>query len=94
MAILAPAVFKISHALYEHENIECVDINSEHAHQTELDCDFQKFKFSHQTYPTFVNYSFPEFFEPYTIGVVEYTFLSKYKKLHFSLRGPPATSLS
>ncbi len=88
-AILVPSVVKLSHALFEHKEQLCQELGSVHMHEMELDCDFQKFKLSSHNYPTFsdVEVSFP------TISKKEifnyYSFLSKYQKLHFALRGPP-----
>ena len=88
-AILAPTVIKLSHAIFEHENIECLDVITDHVHKIELDCDFQKFKFSAQTYSIFIDYTIIESFEVSIKNINKYSFLSKYQKLHFSLRGPP-----
>lgn len=91
LSILAPTVVKISHAIYEHESVACTELGEIHVHEMEFDCDFQKFKLTTQFY------SLPTKFEN-KIDFVElvksadfYTFLSKYQKLHFALRGPPVS---
>lgn len=92
LAILGPSVLKISHAIFEHEDTHCVESGSLHVHGVELDCDFQKFKLSHQQYPVFcqiINFiSFP----PRDIVFSCYTYISNYQELHFTLRGPPLLS--
>jgi hypothetical protein len=91
LCILAPIAVKLSHAIYEHESLECSEPAAIHVHEIELDCDFQKFKLSTQYY------SVPTKFENKIVAVERvknfnfYTFLSKYQKLHFALRGPPVS---
>ncbi len=92
MSILAPSAVKLSHALYEHQDVHCDEIGSLHIHKIELDCDFQKFNLSPQQYPIYFqtqNFSVP----PIKVGAIgRYSFLSNYQKLHFALRGPPLVS--
>lgn len=89
VAILAPSLFKLTHALLEHQEQLCQEVGSVHIHEIEIDCDFQKFNLSPQTYPSFEDVNVPVV----NLGSVEilnnYFFLSKYQKLHFALRGPP-----
>lgn len=92
IVLLAPSVVKLGHAFEDHKHEICVDNSTEHFHTLDLECEFYKFK---------VNSNF--IFNPLTINVLEvnsqkeliashYTFLSKFQKLHFSLRGPPLYS--
>ncbi len=90
--LISPSIVKISHALYEHKNIECTIVGELHMHEVELDCDFQDFNLS----PV---YTSPLVFIPIPLDVrnsrmitSHYTFLSKFQKLHFALRGPPMAS--
>lgn len=89
VAILAPSVVKLSHALLEHQEQLCQEEGSVHIHEIELDCDFQKFNLSPQTYPIFIDFTIANDFTVLEKDVNQYTFLSKYQTLHFSLRGPP-----
>jgi len=88
-AILSPAIIMLSHALYEHEEQVCEEIGTVHVHEVEIDCDFQKFKLSPQHYPNFAKTIkvHPKMIREK--GFNYYSFLSKYQKLHFTLRGPP-----
>lgn len=88
-AILSPSILKISHALYEHEEQFCEDNSSVHVHEVEIDCDFQKFQLSPQLYPNFAKTLelYPDLIKENDLNF--YSFLSKYQKLHFTLRGPP-----
>ncbi len=89
VCILAPSLAKLSHALFEHQHSECKNAKTLHVHEAELDCDFQKFKLSPQFYPSFwtamekIPVIFPQNNYP------PYSFLSKFQKHHFVLRGPP-----
>ena len=87
--ILAPSIVKFSHAINEHELLECKEIGKLHFHKIEMDCDFQKFNLSPLIYTPLV--VFPENF---SVSILinrfsHYSFLSYYQNLHFALRGPP-----
>ena len=90
--LCAPSIVKMAHVLIENEHLECKAIGQLHIHEVELDCDFQDFNLSPQFNSTLV-----ELPRPLTIHIsnkiaAQYTFLSKYQKLHFALRGPPSAS--
>ena len=91
VAILSPAIVKLSHALYEHEEQLCHEIGSVHVHEVELDCDFQKFNLAPQYYPHFVKAIKVHAKITRKKDFNYYSFLSKYQKLHFTLRGPPVS---
>ena len=82
----------MSHALVEHEHLECKAIGQLHIHEVELDCDFQDFNLSPQFNSTLVQVPRPLIIQISNKIVSQYTFLSKYQKLHFALRGPPQAS--
>jgi len=92
VAILSPSIVKVIHAIDNHEHFECKAIGELHIHEVELDCDFEKFNISPQQFLQ------PEYTVPilivnnHKVDLAHYSFLSKYQKLHFSLRGPPITS--
>lgn len=91
-AMQLPIAVKISHALYEHVEVECDDFASLHIHETEFDCDYQKFNLSTNCIvPEFetIDNQFLIFLEN---DFSTYSFQSKYQKLHFFLRGPPSIS--
>ncbi len=87
--ILSPSLVKFSHALNGHIHFECKSNGQLHVHEVELDCDFQKFNVSAELYPTITKA--PQLFKipKYKNHFSNYTFLNKYQKLHFALRGPP-----
>ena len=91
-ALQLPIALKISHALYEHIEVECDDFTSVHIHEAEFDCDYQKFNLS----PKCILSGFKTVDQPdlefQENDLSFYSFLSKYQKLHFSLRGPPSFS--
>ncbi|WP_405382111.1 hypothetical protein [Maribacter sp. LLG6340-A2] len=89
VGLLGPYFVKISHAMHEHENVQCVMKGELHIHPVEFNCDFEHYHLS-----TFFNPEFdcPNLIAPSTITKVitnNYYFLSKYQLLHFVLRGPP-----
>ncbi|EAR01185.1 hypothetical protein [Maribacter sp. HTCC2170] len=90
--LFTPTIVKLSHALNEHKHFVCEAVGELHLHEVELDCDFQDFNLS----PQFSS-SLTEAPDPLTVHnpkeiTSQYTFLSKYQKLHFALRGPPIAS--
>lgn len=91
VAMLAPTLVKLSHALLEHQEQVCQEVGSVHVHEFEMDCDFQKFNLSPQIYPCFNEFdvSYTNTLRKETFNY--YSFLSKYQKLHFALRGPPVS---
>ncbi|TXG39408.1 hypothetical protein [Seonamhaeicola maritimus] len=93
-ALFTPTAIKFAHVFAHHEHKVCVGENSIHFHQIDLDCDFQEFNV-HQN-ATFVSFYFDVLIEKEYHPEIEsqYIFLSKYQRLHFSLRGPPAINLS
>jgi hypothetical protein len=88
--LMLPACFKFVH-IFEHHNHEiCSGADSTHIHQVDLDCDFHKFQLNNNV--TFTTPLF-EFYHAQKESIQifsQYTFLSKYQRLHFSLRGPPS----
>ena len=87
--LCAPSIVKMTHALIEHEYLECKAIGQLHIHEVELDCDFQDFNLSPQFNSTLVEVPRPLIIHFPNKITSQYTFLSKYQKLHFTLRGPP-----
>lgn len=90
--LFAPSIIKIGHALSDHEHLECKAIGQLHIHEVELDCDFQDFNLSPQFNSTLVEVPRLLIIQISNKIATQYTFLSKYQKLHFALRGPPSAS--
>lgn len=90
--LFAPSIVKLKHAISEHEHFECTSIGKLHIHKVELDCDFEKFNLSPQLYSELIEIPQPISLAQFKVYEECYTFLSKYQKLHFSLRGPPIAS--
>ncbi|TLP79633.1 hypothetical protein [Maribacter sp. ACAM166] len=89
VGLLGPYFVKISHALYEHEELHCASKDELHVHAVEFNCDFEHYHLSTFFYPEF---NYPHFLEvtPITKAIINnYYYLSKYQQLHFVLRGPP-----
>ena len=90
--LITPSIVKTAHALIEHEHLECKAIGQLHIHEVELDCAFQDFNLSPQFHSTLVEMPQPLIIHISNKISSQYTFLSKYQKLHFALRGPPSAS--
>ncbi len=89
VSILAPSVIKLEHALFEHFEEKCTNPGTVHLHKVELDCDFHKYQLSSQFYaPLFAH----TFYAAISVKKKEgdnYSYISQYTKLHFTLRAPP-----
>jgi hypothetical protein len=85
-----PASSKIKHAVFEHHNFVCKEKGKLHVHEVELECEFDKFNISQFIFLEYLGFNDTG----WTIKTGKifnfYQFLSKYQKLHFSLRGPPS----
>lgn len=89
LVFFLPTAIQLHHTFENHEHTVCTSKIDHHIHeQKEIDCKLCDFTFSGFIIPEFSNISdnittsinvYPNF----------YHFLSDYKKLHFSLRGPP-----
>ena len=90
--LVTPSIVKMAHAIIEHEHLECKALGELHIHEVELDCDFQDFNLSPQIHSTLVEVPRPLIIHISNKIASQYTFLSKYQKLHFALRGPPSAS--
>ena len=87
-----PSLVKISHALNGHKSTKCSQIGKLHMHNAELDCVFHDFNLSPLYSALLVCIPTPLCIKTNRNIAFHYTFLSKYQKLHFSLRAPPKTS--
>lgn len=92
VAMQLPVLAKISHAVYDHVDTECSDYGSLHIHEVEFDCEFQKYNLSTNCVVPDIHTDALEPLSFQESNFSDYFFLSKYQKLHFSLRAPPAFS--
>ncbi len=92
LVLLAPSVVKLGHAFENHKHEVCIDSSTTHFHTLDLECEFYKFKVNSEF--TFNSLHFEEIipFQLKPLIASKYLFLSSYRKLHFSLRGPPIYS--
>ena len=89
-SLLVPTLVKLTHFFEHHKHVICKGETSTHIHKVDLDCDFHKFQLNKNFT---LNNSNLKLFLPQekTLEIVsQYSYLSKYQRLHFSLRGPPA----
>ena len=88
--LLVPSAVKLAHVFEHHQHEVCQDENSTHIHKVDLDCDFQKFQINtnfNQLQTVFELFQVKKYSKKI---LSQYYFLSKYQRLHFSLRGPPS----
>jgi len=94
VAILAPSIIKLGHALYEHNQEEpCIAYGTNHIHSGDLDCDFHDFTLANKVL-------FNSSFTYITVEISEiryssthYNFIFKPLKVAFqALRGPPTVA--
>ena len=90
--LITPSIVKIVHALNDHRQLECKAFGQLHIHEVELDCDFNDFNLSPQNHSSLVEVPKPLIIHIPNKITSQYTFLSRYQKLHFALRGPPSAS--
>lgn len=93
LTLLLPSAVKFMHIFENHKHEVCYGESEAHFHKLDMDCEFYNFKLN-------TSFTFPENFsflishaEIKTPITTDYSFLSDYQKLHFSLRGPPAIDL-
>lgn len=93
VSLLLPSATKFMHIFEDHHHEVCYGEPDAHFHTLDLDCEFYKFQLN-------IPFTIPEnltdlvvFPEIKTIIPSEYSFLSEYQCLHFSLRGPPLDDL-
>ena len=91
LAVLLPSAVKLSHVFTHHTHEVCENDQSldTHFHESNIDCDFYKFKLTTQFYlqNKLVTLTSPE--ENFKITDSQYEFVSDYQKLQTALRGPP-----
>ena len=86
-----PSAIKLTHAFNHNEHIVCEDDSnhSTHFHQSDLDCEFYKFKQTNTFYFTFINYCDIVVNSNYHHQFTYYSFLNSHQHLTSYLRGPP-----
>jgi hypothetical protein len=88
--LMFPSAFKLAHVFEHHEHEICIGGDTTHIHQVDLDCEFHKFQLNNNfTFSTTIIELF-QVSETSSEIISQYSCLSKYQRLHFSLRGPPS----
>lgn len=93
LTLLLPSAVKFMHIFENHQHEVCYGESDAHFHTLDIDCEFYNFKLN-------VPFTLPEnvsvlisLLEIKSVVKSDYSFLSDYQILHFSLRGPPAINL-
>ena len=90
VTLLVPAVVKLAHVFEHHKHEICKGGNTTHIHKVDLECEFQKFQINNNFAPSQTVIEIFRTLENFKSIVPQYYFLSKYQRIHFSLRGPPS----
>ena len=93
LVVMLPTAVKLSHT-FEHQNHThqvCEEDNSSktHFHQTDIDCDFHKFKLTKQYFFQNEVIYLTSIKNNFKIIESQYEFVSDFQKLQTALRGPP-----
>ena len=93
LTFLLPSTVKFMHIFENHKHEVCYGESDAHFHTLDIDCEFYNFKLN-------VPFTLPEnpkvliaYLEIKGTVTTDYSFLSDFQRLHFSLRGPPAINL-
>ena len=91
LAVLLPSVTKLTHAFNHHQHEVCETDNKHktHFHESDLNCDFYKFKLTKTQFIKNYNYEIEHqtvYFKPKSNY---YTSIYKHQQLTRFLRGPP-----
>lgn len=94
MVMLTPAIIRYADVIVKHEHVLCNYNPKTHVHTLDTVCDFyNNLQFNYKfIIPTFTFQLF-SVEDNHKIIKSQYTLLSSYQKLHFSLRGPPQINL-
>ena len=93
VTLMVPTAVKFSH-LWSHLHHEiCNGEPQTHIHTADLDCSFYNFQLSAPfTVPT-IEFVLFHSEDNHPIFSTDYSFLSEFQQLHFSVRGPPQIDL-
>jgi ABC-type spermidine/putrescine transport system permease subunit I len=92
IVLLIPSFAKIGHVFENHKHEVCVNKATTHFHTLDLECEFYKFNVSSEFTFNTISIESITLSISQTLITSQYSFISKYQKLHFSLRGPPRYS--
>lgn len=90
LTLLFPIAFKFAHVFEHHKHEICTGESSTHIHKVDLDCEFQKFQLNTNFNISHAVFELFQIKKETSKILSQYSFLSKYQRLHFSLRGPPS----
>jgi len=91
LAVLLPSAVKLTHAFNHHTHEVCDSDNNTntHFHESDLDCDFYKFKLTENQFFVVSKYEKNTDFQLSRLETDDYTSFNNYQQLTRFLRGPP-----
>jgi len=89
LTLLTPSAVKLAHVFQDHKHEVCLEQHKTHLHTLDLECEFYKFKINNSfTLPTLI-IEIAAIKKEHKPILSQYSFVSNFKPLHFSLRAPP-----
>ena len=91
LAVLLPSAVKLTHAFNHHTHEVCESDNDfkTHFHQSDVECDFYKFKLSENQFFILSEYNQKAHFQFSKDNLDYYISFNNYQQLTRFLRGPP-----
>ncbi len=91
ISVLLPSVVKLTHAFNHHKHEVCDNDNTHqtHFHESDIDCDFYKFKLTNIQFFKLYEYEIKQPTEYFKPSSKYYTSLHNQQQLTRFLRGPP-----
>lgn len=92
VTLLIPTATKFAHVFthHKHKHDVCKGEKKSHLHETDIDCEFYKFKLNNYFLFSLKPNSFISVSTIYEIPCLSYNYLNNHRQLSFSLRGPPS----
>ena len=84
-----PSAVKFAHIFENHKHEVCTDYSTDHMHETNLECEFFKFKLTTQYYTILEDAKIIILDNHSKINATFYNFKYNHQQLSYSLRGPP-----
>lgn len=91
LAVLLPSAIKLTHAFNHHTHEVCKsdDASNTHFHESDIDCDFYKFKLTKNQFFVLDKYEYKAAFLLLNEKLDYYTSFNNYQNSTRHLRGPP-----
>ena len=89
IVLVTPIFVKLNHIFEDHKHEVCKTPYTKHFHELEIDCEFYDFRLNTEFSYSYGSLEIPFLKEISDSIISQYSFVSHYQQLQFSLRGPP-----